>query len=126
MKILPLFLGLIYGLLILFGGMTTVLAAEVVSSSGLAGRITASNSGKKIHDVNCASCHGKSGRGDGQAAASLNPKPTPYAVALKGKSKETVMKVISEGKGQMPGWSHVLSEKEISQIYDYISGFSKR
>ncbi len=31
--------------------------------------------GKASYDVNCASCHGAKGRGDGVAAAALTPKP---------------------------------------------------
>lgn len=31
--------------------------------------------GKQIYDDKCAACHGTSGRGDGPAAAALNPKP---------------------------------------------------
>lgn len=31
--------------------------------------------GKQIYDDRCAACHGASGKGDGPAAAALNPKP---------------------------------------------------
>lgn len=31
--------------------------------------------GKQIYDDKCAACHGASGKGDGPAAAALNPKP---------------------------------------------------
>lgn len=34
--------------------------------------------GKMLYAVNCASCHGPSGKGDGQRAAELNPKPRNY------------------------------------------------
>ena len=30
--------------------------------------------GKKVADVNCVSCHGAKGKGDGAAAVALNPK----------------------------------------------------
>ena len=33
---------------------------------------------KKIFKLQCAQCHGESGRGDGMAAAQLNPKPRNY------------------------------------------------
>jgi mono/diheme cytochrome c family protein len=34
--------------------------------------------GKTLFAVNCASCHGTGGRGDGPAAAALNPKPRNF------------------------------------------------
>lgn len=33
---------------------------------------------RQIFDTTCAMCHGASGKGDGQAAAALNPKPRDY------------------------------------------------
>ncbi|MBI5030228.1 MAG: c-type cytochrome [Chloroflexi bacterium] len=35
--------------------------------------------GKQIYDEKCAACHGPTGRGDGVAAAALNPKPANLA-----------------------------------------------
>ncbi len=35
--------------------------------------------GKMLYAINCASCHGSSGKGDGDRAAELNPKPRNYA-----------------------------------------------
>lgn len=32
--------------------------------------------GAEVYQANCASCHGALGRGDGQAAAGMDPKPT--------------------------------------------------
>lgn len=37
--------------------------------------------GKKLYDVNCATCHGATGHGDGAGGASLNPKPRNFAAA---------------------------------------------
>jgi len=33
---------------------------------------------RRVFQTICATCHGPSGRGDGQAAAALNPKPRNY------------------------------------------------
>lgn len=34
--------------------------------------------GKNVYGINCASCHGTTGRGDGPASAALNPKPRDF------------------------------------------------
>lgn len=36
---------------------------------------------KQLFDTVCAACHGKGGKGDGPAAANLNPKPRDYTSA---------------------------------------------
>jgi mono/diheme cytochrome c family protein len=40
---------------------------------------TAATAAKETFDTRCATCHGPSGKGDGAAAATLNPKPRNYA-----------------------------------------------
>ncbi len=35
--------------------------------------------GKMLYAINCASCHGAAGKGDGDRAAELNPRPRNYA-----------------------------------------------
>ncbi len=39
--------------------------------------------GKKLYLARCAACHGDSGRGDGPAAAQLNPPPSDLTTALR-------------------------------------------
>ena len=71
--------------------------------------------GKASYEMNCASCHGSGGAGDGAAAAALDPKPTNLAAGkLKGGDKPAQI-FATLGKG-VPGtamiaFSH-LSEEE--------------
>jgi cytochrome c553 len=60
---------------------------------------TAADQAKIKFDTLCASCHGASGKGDGAAAAALNPKPRDYTDAAWHASvtDEELAKVIVEG-----------------------------
>lgn len=82
--------------------------------------------GKKLYAENCASCHGASGKGDGEAGKDLNPKPANIAHIL-GKPLDFdgfYMWTISEGGEKlgtaMPAFKNALSEKERWQIIHYL------
>ena len=71
--------------------------------------------GKASFEMNCASCHGPNGAGDGPAAAALDPKPRNLATApLKGGDKPAQI-FATLGKGipntAMIAFGH-LSEEE--------------
>lgn len=84
--------------------------------------------GKQSYNQVCASCHGPGGKGDGPAAASLNPKPRDHTDAkyMSSISDEYMFKVISQGgaavgKSQlMPAWGGTLSEQDIGNVIAYI------
>lgn len=71
--------------------------------------------GKASFEINCASCHGSKGLGDGVAAIALNPKPRNYVKdAFKnGDKPEDVFKTLKEGLRNTPmvSFAH-LSEQE--------------
>lgn len=84
--------------------------------------------GKVQYDNICASCHGAAGKGDGVAAAALDPKPRDLSDAayVSTLSNEHLYKVISEGgpavglSPMMAAWSGVLSEQQIWDVIAYI------
>jgi mono/diheme cytochrome c family protein len=83
-------------------------------------------SGKKLADTNCASCHGNSGKGDGPAAAALNPKPADWTSAkVQGESEGELFWKISNGRGPMPPWKH-LSEKDRWDLVAYVKSLGKK
>jgi mono/diheme cytochrome c family protein len=55
--------------------------------------------GKSVFQINCASCHGATGHGDGPAAAALNPKPRNFTEGYwrYGGGLARVVRTISEG-----------------------------
>ena len=81
--------------------------------------------GKKLAETNCASCHGNSGKGDGPAAAALNPKPADWTSAkVQGESDGEIFWKISNGRGPMPPWKH-LSEKDRWDLVSHIRSLKK-
>lgn len=81
--------------------------------------------GKKSVETNCVSCHGPKGKGDGPAAAALNPKPANWtADKVKKETDGEIFWKISNGRGPMPPWKH-LPEKERWQIVNYIRQLQK-
>ncbi|HTK70079.1 MAG TPA: c-type cytochrome [Candidatus Eisenbacteria bacterium] len=55
--------------------------------------------GKSLFAVNCASCHGNTGQGNGPASAALNPKPRDFTSGYwrYGGGEARVVRTISEG-----------------------------
>ena len=79
--------------------------------------------GESIYAQSCSSCHGVHGRGDGVMAKVLPMKPADHtkAGAVGKMSNKTLLKIISEGKGDyMPGWSKTLSAEEIAAVASFI------
>lgn len=76
----------------------------------------------------CASCHGPAGKGDGVAAAALEPKPRDLSNSeyLSTLTNEYLFKVITEGGAAvgkaptMPAWGGVLGEDGAWNIVAYI------
>ncbi len=101
--------------ILFFGSVFSASAADLVA-------------GKAKYDQMCASCHGTMGKGDGVAAAALNPKPrnlTDKAYMSK-RTDADLVKVIKNGgpalglSSSMPPWGSSLSDADINNIVAYI------
>jgi len=76
--------------------------------------------GKELFKTHCTVCHGSKGRGDGPAAAMLNPKP-PNLVKMAGHHPDgDIAWKIENGRGAMPAWKGKLTEKEIWNLTNFI------
>jgi mono/diheme cytochrome c family protein len=53
--------------------------AAVQDATGAAAGAPASDPGAQVFQTYCVTCHGAEGKGDGPAAAGLNPKPAAFA-----------------------------------------------
>ena len=87
--------------------------------------------GEKLYQMQCMTCHGKAGHGDGLAGKQLVPSPANLAFtrSLPIATDTFFFWTISEGgkpfDSAMPAFGEWLSDKEIWQITHYINtGFN--
>ena len=89
--------------------------------------------GKAIYDQYCAGCHGSAGKGDGPAAAAINPKPRDlsdkaYARSLK---DEYLFQITKDGgpavkkSPLMPAWGKTLKDDQIKDLVAYLRSLAK-
>jgi len=76
--------------------------------------------GKKLFENKCQICHGSDGKGNGPAAAAMNPRPADFTNPefWQGDVDKKIAETIRTGKGSMPAFQ--LTDDEIQSIIDYI------
>jgi mono/diheme cytochrome c family protein len=91
--------------------------------------------GKDLFSANCSPCHGADGRGNGPAAASLNPKPADFATPIHTKLPDgywfwrlSVGGTVSPFKdvgSSMPPWEGALNPQQRWFVILYEHTFSQ-
>jgi mono/diheme cytochrome c family protein len=91
--------------------------------------------GKQIYTQQCAACHGVSGRGDGEAAYLLYPKPRDFVSARyrlvstwdRVPTDQDLFDTISRGMpgSAMPSWEHLAAEQRWGLVY-YIKSLAEK
>jgi caa(3)-type oxidase subunit IV len=69
--------------------------------------------GKALFGQQCIACHGADGKGDGPAAAALNPKPRNFTAGegwKNGRGLPDILKTLTNGLGSMPAFSAISIE----------------
>jgi mono/diheme cytochrome c family protein len=96
-----------------------------------------SNLGKSIYDAKCSHCHGLDGKGDGDAAALLHPRPRNFTDGkYKFRSTESgsiptdqdLIRTVQNGLHgtAMPDWDTFLTGDSLRAVIEYIKAFSPR
>lgn len=82
--------------------------------------------GQQIYDNLCISCHGLYGRGDGDFSHNLATLPRDLADPnfLDNVSKARLLRVITYGKGAMPGTTNVLDDVQREAVLSFVDLFS--
>ena len=107
------------------------LAALIVSSTGAWAAAGSANNEPKAPEkfmTFCAPCHGPAGKGDGAAAAVLDPKPRNFTggTYMNGRTDAQLINVIKNGSAAekfsplMVGYGSMLNDKEIKEIVAFI------
>jgi mono/diheme cytochrome c family protein len=79
------------------------------------------SSGGAVYRQSCLICHGAEGKGDGQGATYLVPKPASFAdAAFRKDSDGAVSWKISTGRNAMPGFKTLLTDTQRWQVIDYL------
>ncbi len=88
--------------------------------------------GEAIFAKSCASCHGKTGKGDGAAAAALNPKPKDlsdkaYVAKLEDKYLFEIIQKggAAVGKSPLMPKAASLNDQDIWDVIAYIRSLGK-
>ena len=76
--------------------------------------------GEVLYRKYCASCHGKSGQGDGPLAHNLKPKPADLVERAAHHSNGDFAWKITNGRGAMPAFKDQMSEDEIWDLTNFI------
>ncbi len=85
------------------------------------------SSGKALWNQHCASCHGKTGKGDGTKAAQLKTQPEDLSSAtIQSQSDGALFYKTSEGRGDMPSFKKKIPDpNEIWDLVNFMRTFKK-
>lgn len=93
----------------------------------LAGNTSVLKEAKKLYIANCGPCHGNNGKGDGIAAAALNPKPADHTSAAVQKETDGALYwKMTEGHTPMPSYKQALTDTQRWMLVNYIRSLAKR
>jgi mono/diheme cytochrome c family protein len=82
--------------------------------------------GKMLYSKHCASCHGKTGLGDGSKARTLDTPPGDFSSdAFQGQTDGEHFYKSKFGRDEMPRFENKIPDEDIWNIVNYIRTFKK-
>lgn len=97
-------------------GGVFVFSASNTQTIAAASSIESAGSSRSLYRANCASCHGN----DGHSQTPKGRKLEADDISGSGDSVEKISRVISNGKGEMPGFKRKLTAAQIKSIANYV------
>ena len=92
----------------------------------LSGNTEVLKDAKPLYVSMCAPCHGEKGRGDGPAAAALNPKPADHSSkAIQAESDGSLFYKMTTGRGPMQSFRTKLTDAQRWSLVNYIRTLKK-
>ena len=89
----------------------------------------AADPGKRPYNANCASCHGKDGKGDTEEGKKKHVKDLTDPTVQAGLTDDKIAKIITDGiseKGaEMKGFKDRLSDDQVKDITAYVRTLKK-
>jgi mono/diheme cytochrome c family protein len=87
----------------------------------LKGNLKATDDGKKLYALNCVVCHGDKGKGNGIAAAGLNPKPADHSSEKVQKQTDgAIFWKMTTGRPPMASYASILTTSQRWSLVNYI------
>jgi len=116
LAVLMISLGVIY--------LTRPIPVENVQANPIPANQESVKAGENLYIVNCAPCHGISGKGDGPVGLTLNPRPADLTLhAIPGVHTDAqLFEWITNGfpGSRMPAWKSVLSDTDRWNLVNFI------
>lgn len=81
--------------------------------------------GKALFQTHCPVCHGPRGRGNGPAAAGLNPRPADLVRSARMLRDGVLAGVITDGRGAMPSYQATLSQAQIWDLTNFVKSLPR-
>ena len=82
--------------------------------------------GKELWNKHCASCHGKTGLGDGPKARTLETFPVDFSKAgFQGQSDGDIFYKSKIGRGEMPKYEGKIGDDDIWLMVDFMRSLKK-
>ena len=93
----------------------------------LKGNAQSADEGKKLYAQNCAVCHGDKGKGDGIAAAGLNPKPANHtSEKVQMQTDGAIFWKMTTGRPPMASYATTLSVTQRWQLVNFMRTLKKK